>query len=34
MESTDARDLTSLRAKIDAKDDAGALAELLDLAAG
>ncbi|MBB3458047.1 tetratricopeptide (TPR) repeat protein [Rhizobium sp. BK313] len=32
MESTDAPDLTSVRAKIDAKDYAGALAELRDLA--
>ncbi|MGG7537519.1 MULTISPECIES: tetratricopeptide repeat protein [unclassified Rhizobium] len=32
MESTDAPDLTSVRAKIDAKDYAGALAELRGLA--
>lgn len=32
MESTDAPDLTSVRAKIDAKDYAGALAELRDIA--
>jgi tetratricopeptide (TPR) repeat protein len=32
MESTDAPDLTSVRAKIDAKDYTGALAELRDLA--
>jgi Flp pilus assembly protein TadD len=32
MESTDAPDLTSVRAKIDAKDYAGALQELRDLA--
>ncbi|EJJ29189.1 tetratricopeptide repeat protein [Rhizobium sp. CF142] len=32
MESTDAPDLTSVRAKIDAKDYAGALRELRDLA--
>jgi tetratricopeptide (TPR) repeat protein len=32
MESIDAPDLTSVRAKIDAKDYAGALAELRDLA--
>ncbi|HEY0123157.1 MAG TPA: tetratricopeptide repeat protein [Rhizobium sp.] len=32
METTDAPDLTSVRAKIDAKDYAGALAELRDLA--
>ena len=32
IESTDAPDLTSARAKIDAKDYAGALAELRDIA--
>jgi len=32
MEATDAPDLTSVRAKIDAKNYAGALAELRDIA--